>query len=261
MRRVLMMNRLRSGRVTSMALLAATLAALLLPRGSATMRQDGDRPSGMAYETRHIEGWTVRVNADFLQRQPSLADRALNLLGTQLRQVVRVVPPAAVEKLRSIRIWVEEKEPHHPCMTYHPSAQWLREHGMSPEKAKCVEIANVRNFLNWSRDQKWMVLHELSHGYHDQFIADGFENGDVKDAYDRAMKSGLYDSVAKIVGGRQKAYAASNHEEYFAEISEAYFGLNDFYPFDRKDLRRHDPAGYDMVERLWGVSPGSPDPP
>ena len=31
--------------------------------------------------------------------------------------------------------------------------------------------------------------------------------------------------------------------EYFAEASEAYFGTNDFFPFVRIELRRHDPIG------------------
>ena len=39
--------------------------------------------------------------------------------------------------------------------------------------------------------------------------------------------------------------------EYFAEASEAYFGTNDFYPYVRSELRRHDPRMYHLLERLW----------
>ena len=28
-------------------------------------------------------------------------------------------------------------------------------------------------------------------------------------------------------------YALTNHKEFFAEMSEAYFGMNDFFPFNR----------------------------
>ena len=31
--------------------------------------------------------------------------------------------------------------------------------------------------------------------------------------------------------------------EYFAELSEAYFGTNDFYPFVRGELQTTRPAG------------------
>jgi dipeptidyl-peptidase-4 len=43
----------------------------------------------------------------------------------------------------------------------------------------------------------------------------------------------------------------TNVDEYFAELTEAYFGRNDFYPFDRADLERHDPAGYKALDDIW----------
>jgi hypothetical protein len=213
------------------------------------------------YENRQIEGWQIFVNAEFLKRQPDLAERTLKLLGFQLFQIARVVPPAPLEKLKSVRIWVEEKEPHHPCMTYHPDANWLREHGMSPQKARCVEIANARTFLQWTLEQPWMVLHELSHGYHHQFLKGGFRNAEVKAAYDHAMKAGLYDCVLRQSGQEERAYAATNPMEYFAEASEAYFGTNDFFPFVRIELKRHDPRGYAALEQLWEALPIPPKRP
>ncbi|HEX3449396.1 MAG TPA: hypothetical protein VHS97_14140, partial [Isosphaeraceae bacterium] len=120
------------------------------------------------YKVQQIQGWSVLVNKSFLETQPALAKQTLTLMRAQLRQIVRGVPAEAVEKLRTIRIWVEEKEPHHPCMTYHPNIVWLKENGMNPDKARCVEVANARNFLEWIRQQPWMVLHELAHGYHHQ---------------------------------------------------------------------------------------------
>ena len=47
-------------------------------------------------------------------------------------------------------------------------------------------------------------------------------------------------------------YALTNAKEYFAELSEAYFGRNDFYPFTRKELEKHDPAGYRLMRETWG---------
>jgi hypothetical protein len=100
-----------------------------------------------------------------------------------------------------------------------------------------------------------MLLHELSHGYHHQFLEAGFQNAQVKAVYEQAMKSKLYDRVLRYGGQEEKAYAATNPREYFAEASEAYFGTNDFYPFVRAELRRHDPNAFKMVETLWGVKP------
>jgi hypothetical protein len=223
---------------------------LLLGPGPGPARPDDPPLDG--YEPRRIEGWMVVVDRGFLGRSPGLADRTLTLLGAQLDRVARRLPAGAVEKLRAVRIWVEEAEPHHPCMAYHPHAGWLRDHGMSPEKARSVEIANARNFLGWTEQQPWMVLHELAHAYHHQILPDGFENAEVTAAFDRAMRAGLYDSVARVGGRTERAYAASNPREYFAESSEALFGTNDFFPFHRAELERHDPGAAALLARLWG---------
>lgn len=205
------------------------------------------------YDTETVEGWSLRVNRNFRKHEPQLYQETLTLLRHQLYQIPRKVPPAAVGKLRKIAIWVEQAEPHHPCMAYHPDAGWLREHGMNPDKARCVELANARNFLSWTREQPWMVFHELAHGYHHQFLDEGFDNALVGSMYDRAVAAKSYESVLRSGGRRERQYALTNPMEYFAEASEAYFGTNDFYPFVRTELREQDPAMYDALERLWGV--------
>jgi hypothetical protein len=203
------------------------------------------------YEVRKIEGWTVLIDKGFLKQQPDLAARTLTLLRQQLRQVAGRIKPGPLEKLRRIHIWVEEQEPHHPCMTYHPGADWLREHGMNPDKARCVEVANARNFLKWTSDQPWMVLHEMAHGYHQQFLDGGFDNAAIKAAFDDAHRTKHYESVARVHAQKQKAYAATNPMEYFAETSEAFFGKNDFYPFNRSELQQYDPEMFKLLEKLW----------
>ena len=184
------------------------------------------------YEVRQIEGWTVIVNKTFLAKQAKLAEETLALLREQLRQVVRSVPPAAVKKLRTIHFWVEEKELQNLCMTYHPGIEWLLDHGKNPEKARCVELANARNFLKWTEEQPWMILHELSHGYHHQFLTRGFENPEIKKAFDHAIKAKRYESVLRSNGKTEKAYATTNPMEFFAEgkTRARHFGKNDFYP-------------------------------
>ncbi len=216
---------------------------------------DGSRSAktGSAqYKISEMEGWTVYVKKDFLKRQPALADRTLTLLRLQLFQITRIVPPKAVKKLRMVRFWVEEKDPSTPCMAYHPAAEWLREHGTNPAMAGGIEVANARNFLDWTLEQPWMVLHELAHAYHHKFLPGGFENSELKAAYQKALKSKCYESVLKIAHTQEKAYATTNPMEYFAESTEAFFGTNDFFPFVRSELKRHDPVGYELLKKLWG---------
>jgi hypothetical protein len=98
-----------------------------------------------------------------------------------------------------------------------------------------------------------MVLHELAHAYHHQFLADGYDNSDVKAVFQQAMASERYKTLLHIDGRRRPGYAATNPMEYFAETAEAYFGTNDFFPFVRSELKEHDEAAFALHERLWGL--------
>ncbi len=204
------------------------------------------------YEVRKIEGWRVLVNKDFVQNENDLCRRTLRLVRVHLYQITRTAPSPALKKLRQVPIWVEENEPHHACMAYHPDAKWLMEHNMNPDKARCVELANARNFLKWTHQQPWMVLHELAHAYHHQFLEKGFDNPRVLSAFKQAKAAGKYDQVRHINGKMRNAYAMTNQMEHFAEASEAFFGVNDFYPFVRAELKQHDPDTHQALEELWG---------
>jgi len=205
------------------------------------------------YESRQIEGWPIRINRQLLRQEPLCQD-VLKLVEFQLYQVARVVPSNAVARLRTIPIWIELAHPRHPCMCYHPSATWLREHDMNPAKAGGVEIANATNFLAWTKQQPWMVLHELAHGYHHLVL--GHDQPELRACYDRAVTSKKYEQVLHINGRMQRHYALNNDQEFFAEATEAYFGTNDFFPFVRSELKEHDPETFGLLGRLWGAAPG-----
>lgn len=168
-----------------------------------------------------------------------------------MQMVLDVVPASAVELLRDTTIWLELDQPAFPGGVYHPSPEWLSDNGYPPKWAKGIQFGNASNFLTWTDQQPAMLLHEFTHALHDQHF--GFNNLDVANGYRRAMDAGLYDSVEYVTGGFEQAYAATNPEEYLAEISEAYFWTNDFFPFDRQDLAAHDPEGLALVEQIWGV--------
>ncbi len=235
------------------------IIALWLAVGWAAAAEDhkADGPAGSfdpveSYEPRQIEGWRVLVNRALLDdAHQNLAERTLKVVGEHLFRVSRVVPAGPLAKLRQIPIWVELAHPLHPCMCYHPDAGWLREHGMNPKKAGAVEIANAENFLAWTIDQPWMVLHELAHGYHHRVL--GHDHAGINACFEKAVAFKSYESVLRISGRKERAYALSNAKEYFAEGTEAFLGTNDFYPFVRAELKEHDPAMYELLATLWGV--------
>ncbi len=81
---------------------------------------------------------------------------------------------------------------------------------------------------------------------------------------ENAMAGGKYDRVERRDSeGRKtmdRAYAMVNPQEYFAECTEAFFSQNDIYPYARDELKKHDPAMFDLLARIWGVK-AKPRPP
>lgn len=205
-----------------------------------------------AYDTLHLEGWTVNVDPVLKQKHADLWNAVEQELNVQLTNIERVLPDGPLAKIRTIPIWVHFTSPETTCMAFHPDSDWLAAHKMDPRMAHGVEIGNAANFVSWTYEQPWMVLHELSHGYHFLFLPKGFDNPDVKAAYDKAMAAHRYDSVLHWDGKMAKAYATTNPMEYFAECTEAYFGTNDFYPFVRAELMHADPDGYQLMRSEWG---------
>jgi Mlc titration factor MtfA (ptsG expression regulator) len=124
---------------------------------------------------------------------------------------------------------------------------------------KNVEFTNVRKFEEELRRMPLLVLHELAHAYHDRFLPGGHNNAEIKEAFEKAKASGLYDRVerrdAKGNTRMDRAYAMTNPAEYFAECTEAYFGTNDFYPFTNTDLKKHDPFMHELLAKLWCLPP------
>ncbi len=233
--------------------LATALFALMMP--AAAFADDNSKAAfdpTSAYAEQKIEGWTVRVNKRLdAAEQKELREQTLKLLADHLYRITRVVPAGPLEKLRMIPIWVELAHPKHPCMCYHPSKDWLAANDMNPEKAKGVELANCKNFLVWTHQQPWMVLHELAHGYHDQVL--GFDHPGIKACFAAAKEAKIYDLVLHIDGRKRKHYAMTNATEYFAEMTEAFFGTNDFYPFVRAELKQCDPRMNELLEKVWRV--------
>lgn len=205
-------------------------------------------------EDRMISGWTVHVNRQLMDADQAALDRALSLLQAQLEQIVRVVPKVAVIELQKVPLWFStEYAQTPPRAEYHPGAEWLRKHGRDPIMAKGVEFTNVRIFEAETRRMPNFALHELAHAYHDRVL--GTDQADIKAAYQAAKVSGKYDRVErKDAEGRarmDRAYAMTNEREYFAESSEAFFARNDFFPFDRADLEKHDPGIFGVLQRVW----------
>ena len=217
-----------------------------------------DRPGlPSAHTGKRLDGWTIQVD-DRLLRKESAAqgERALQLLNARLVAISMVVPEPALTKLRSITIQLDLDYADLKPMQYHPAAAWLRDHGYNASLAKCVHIPDVVGFLSPFDNHRmpWVVLHELAHAYHDQIL--GFEHPGIIAAWKKFRDSGKYTSVLTSPGPRREHYGLTNEKEFFAEMTETYFGSNDFHPFVAGQLKTEEPGIFALMAEIWGPLPG-----
>ena len=209
-----------------------------------------------SHTTKTVEGWTVRVDDRLLNGPDAdLGTRCLRFLEAKLADIKVVVPADKLKKLQAVTIVLDLTHGNLGPMQYHPSAGWLKANGYSPELAKCVHLPRAADLVTKRnvREQPWVILHELAHAYHDQVL--GFDEPRVKDAYERYKKSGRGDKTLLHNGTRVPHYALKDHKEFFAEMTESYFGANDFFPFNRAELKESEPDVYQLMSDVWDSPP------
>lgn len=200
------------------------------------------------YETRKIHGWTVYIEKAVLSN--ARYDACIVQLNANLAQIKKLIDPEIVAQLQAVPIWLNNDIRMGAC--YHPNPKWLKQNNRMAEKAHGIELDSVDSYLDWAEEQPYVILHELAHAYHHRVFQ--FNQPDITKAFKKAEASKSYEKVRHISGDERRHYGLSNEKEYFSECTEAYFGRNDFYPFTRAELKKHDPAGYAMVETLWKVN-------
>ncbi|MEM6505733.1 MAG: metallopeptidase [Planctomycetota bacterium] len=206
---------------------------------------------------RDIEGWQVYIEPALLQGEHAvMGEKSIRMLQNHLERVAVLVPEPALTKLRNVGIWIEVDHPLTDIEPgpYHGGGRWLAANGWDIRMENCVHVTKASSLLERHHMLKhpFVIFHELAHGFHDEQMEGGFNNKLILDAYKNAMANGLYDEVKYYKGQTVKAYATTNQMEYFAELSEAYFYRNDFYPFLNVELKEHDPVGYELMRQVWG---------
>ncbi len=228
-------------------------------QGEPAVRVCRDADATWTYDVYNVQGWKVLIEQS-VASDKRLTQDLLRILTTRLASLISVVPPQRHQFLRSIPIWVSD-EPTYPLrpnekgvIPFHRSARWLRNHGLNPEMAPGVHVINPRPVLYEHKVFQWApetMLHELAHAYHNLQL--GLDHPDVRSAYEHAMATGLYQQIPSRSDPAvlTQAYAATNHEEYFSELTEAWFGHNDWFPHNRAELKQYDPVGHNMIQKVW----------
>lgn len=192
-----------------------------------------------------LQGHGVYISPEAMADKATM-NRVLALLNTDLQKIHELLPPAAIKAVEDVTFWVARNDPG-MAMYYYGRNEAVA----NPDKRGGIAINDMRKYLSGAPYKPFLVLHELSHAYHDLVL--GFDNSIVKWAFDLAVSGHRYESVRRN-GRLERAYALNDHKEYFAEISSAYWGRNDYFPHTRADLERFDPSGFAMIEKVWAVA-------
>ncbi len=213
-----------------------------------------DKPAlPSAYTDRKIEGWNVRIDNRLLAGEAGpVGEQALKVLNAKLVNITLLVPEESLAKLRAVTIEMDLDYGGLSPMQYHNDAGWLRDNGYSEKLAKCVHIPVADHLMSTYDNHRMplVILHELAHAYHDQVL--GFDEPRIKTAWKKFCDSGKYKSVLTSPGHMHEHYGLTNQMEFFAEMTEAYFGSNDFYPFVAGELKRDEPEIYALMSEIWG---------
>lgn len=201
-----------------------------------------------AYHKMTLEGWQVNVEQSLVKNNDPRVYTALKILSRKLQEVKTLLPQHKVSQLINIPIWLSRNSGRDA--EFYFFEQRIYRNDKNPDMLDGIEFHNINVFIKAIPYNPMLVLHELAHAYHKL----NFDRIDktIMRAYKHAEQEKLYRDVMYLkVGKKKKAYALKNSFEYFAELTETYFGRNDFYPFTRSELQRYDPVGYQMIETVW----------
>jgi hypothetical protein len=221
--------------------------------GEARAAPVADPPKPESHTERIIEGWTVRIDDRLLQKpHEPLGTRVLKSLEARLSDIRTVMQADRLKKMREFVIVLDMSHGKLVSMQYHPSREWLLRNGYSADLARCVHIPVASALLEPRQInvQPWVVLHELAHAYHDQVL--GFNEARIIRAHAAFRDSGRGDNALLAHGGRARHYGLTDHKEFFAEMTESYFGTNDFFPFNRGELQDAESDIYQLMVEIWG---------
>jgi hypothetical protein len=206
-----------------------------------------------------IEGqWQIFVERDMAQADPALTAKASQKLQQALSAILARMPAHSrpmIEELKYFLMWGEES----PLGGMKSGMRAVKDGGhasvptFDPAWKNAVVIYSARNLM--SLDQVWAhgaLTHEISHACHlAHWSAD---HGAITQPWLSAKDGNLYRNVADYKGKTiLTGYALANQREYFAELSAMYFVGGNYHPFDKAGLKKYDPAGYQMVEKAWGI--------
>jgi hypothetical protein len=225
------------------------------PKDAKPQKPDNKEPVA-GRKIKKIEGFTFYLSDEAAtEAEASKAERSpLEALAYECRLLEQILTPKAVDLLRRLPVFVNWDD--RPALSngragtalasyYGGSQQQMVKEGKHPLQSRGVTIHSLKA-LTAQRQPKddprvaCLLLHEFAHAVHDQLL--GYDHAGIRAMYEQAMERKLYD---------RDFYAATNHKEFFAETTCAFFDRLGHYPHTRDDLKKHDPVTYKTLEKVW----------
>lgn len=203
------------------------------------------------YDELTLHGFTLRI--DHREHAASFREvkEILAILDRKLQEISARVPKPILSEFQKVPITIRRSIHRSPAAYDWSDADAS---GRMPAQWQGIMIRNWYEFIKVSGDdQPLALLHEFAHAYHHRVL--GGDHPGILSAFQHAVESKRYEKVPRLHADPQRAYALTNEREYFCEITEAWFGFNDFFPFNAVDLKTHDPEGARLMEAVWGTPP------
>jgi hypothetical protein len=217
----------------------------VISEGVTHMRIDAPpAPAGWVEET--IRGFKIKLIAN-LAANGRERDAALSFLDRKLQEALNLLPAWTHPYARATELWVGLDRLNARSAMFHinpmtrQSSESVPFDHLHPSMWSGIVIPNIKRFRESSALYPLILVHEFAHAYH--FRALGYYQPDIKRTYDHAMAEVPNTTIE----------ATRDEYEYFAILSEAYLGGRSYteFPLSRKQLKGHDPDGYDVVQKAW----------
>ncbi|MDX1957964.1 MAG: hypothetical protein SFU98_05295 [Leptospiraceae bacterium] len=178
-----------------------------------------------------IEGWEVEWHNNEKDR-----DKVLSYLSEGLKLICKTIPKTSCNRVKKFTISFNENPDKGAAGIYLGGR---------------VTIYSKKAFLD---DTLHILFHEIAHGFDESILQ--VSDIPIGIAYSNAMTKQIYGKVNweevnyyNLDGN----YLTSNMNEYFAELSCAYFfGLN-YFPYNKETLKKVDPEGYQAIQDAWSL--------
>ena len=259
-----------------LGILTGFLGSLVLFSGTLTGEEPSDgrkkkadiinyREPRREFKTVKRGRWSFEVEQQLMDEAPAIAEKAVKRLQENLNEAFRLLPKPAHPVLLEMT-WFVLYGPKSrgggldSGLEYDARNAPKFRPNLDERFQRCIIVHCAENYTKLS--DLWAlkaVLHELGHAHHKENWPE--KQPEIMDAWKNAIDKGLYLNVRDEKGKTApKAYALANQLEYFAELTTMYFGRCNYSPVNRAELKKYDPVGHAMIQKMWGLSKDDPSP-